>query len=901
MPTQSPDSATPRRPDPDALLARIQAESARADRAKLKIFFGFAPGVGKTFRMLQVARADAAQATDVLVGAVETHGRSDTAALVEGLPMLPRLEIARGAATLGEFDLDGALQRHPKLLLLDELAHSNVPGARHAKRWQDVLELLEAGIDVYTTLNVQHVESLNDVIAQITHVQVLETVPDSILERADEIELVDISADDLLQRLREGKVYLPEQAARAAQHFFSRGNLLALRELALRRTAERVDADVLAQRADQGVDAPWRTTERILVCVGPAPASARLVRTARRLAAGLHAPWVAAYVESPLHPTSAADQQRVDAHLRLAEALGGTVVRLAGAQFSGALLAYARTNNVTRIVIGKPTHSRLRDFVRGSLLDEVVRGSGDIDLHVISSDSDESPPPPSATESKPVPVGPYGVALLAVALATAFAWAAHTTFAAPDIVMLYLLAIMVVAVRTDKGPALLAAAASVAAYDFFFVPPYFTFAVSDARHLLTFATMFVVGAAMSTMMVRIRRQEQDARRREARTATLLALSRDLSGARDEAAVASVLAEHVARAFGAAVQIVTGRGAAWQQLALSGVWPADPANDGLLRWVVEHGREAGLGTETLPGSQALCLPIPVGEGARTALAMLPEQRQALDGPGMASLQAFVRQGALALERARLAGVVNTAELRARTEEMRSSLLSAVSHDLRTPLAAITGAATTLRDDGASLAASQRTDLVDAICEEAERLERLVVNLLDMTRLAAGEMPVKREWVPLEEIVGSALTRLEERLGDRQVGVTIPSDYPLLHVDPLLFEHVFVNLLENATKYTPAHSPLEVVATQTADAQRIAIIDHGPGLQPELAARVFDKFVRGQHTGVGGVGLGLAICKGILDVHAGNIAVQATPGGGATFILEVPVAASPPTIAPEEPRP
>ncbi len=883
-----------RRPDPDELLARIRSEGVRKTRAKLRIFFGFAPGVGKTFRMLQVAREAAAQGTDVLIGAVETHGRLETAALVEGLKVLPRLELQRGTATLDEFDLDTALRLHPQVLLLDELAHSNVPGARHTKRWQDVLELLEAGIDVYTTLNVQHVESLNDVVAQITHVQVRETVPDSILERADEIELVDLTPDQLLQRLKEGKVYLHDQAARAAQHFFQRGNLLALRELSLRRTAERVDAEVQAQRADLGIESPWRTNERILVCVGPAPASARLVRTTRRLAAGLHANWFAAYVESPLHPMSGADRARLDAHLRLVEALGGNVVRLAGTQVSVALLEYARKNNVTRVVIGKPTHSRFRDLIRGSVLDEVVRGSGDIDVHVVSADapgpSQPATPPPKEVQH----IAPYGLALFAVAGATGIGWLGRDFLISSDPIMLYLLGIMLVALRTGKGPSLLAAAASVAAYDFFFVPPFFTFAVSDIRHVLTFATMFVVGTAMSALMVRIRRQEQDARAREARTASLFSLSRDLSGARDEGAVAAILCDHVSRGFGGAVRIMAGQTGHLEEVAHTGDWHLDNADLGLMRWVVEQGRQAGQGTETLPGSRAICLPILQPHGGNAAIALRPADREALDGQALASLQAYVRQGALALERARLADVVNATELRAKTEEMRSSLLSAVSHDLRTPLAAITGAATTLRESGTSLQPSQRADLVDAICEEAERLERLVVNLLDMTRLATGQIRIKREWVPLEELTGTALNRLETALGKRPIAVSIPPDMPMLSVDPVLFGQLFVNLLENSVKYTPADSPLEIRAQWRPGVATIELIDHGPGLDPELAATAFDKFVRGQHTAVPGVGLGLAICKGIMEVHDGRISYEPTPGGGATFRLELPLLDKAPDI-------
>lgn len=895
MPHPDRDSALPaRRPDPDALLARIQSDDERNSRAKLKIFFGFAPGVGKTFRMLQVARELSAQGLDVVVGMVETHGRSDTAALVEGLAQLPRLELHLGAAVLGEFDLDAALVRHPKLLLLDELAHSNAAGARHTKRWQDVLELLHAGIDVFTTLNVQHIESLNDVVAQITHVQVRETVPDSILERADEIELVDLTADQLLQRLQEGKVYLPDQAARAAQHFFQRGNLLALRELALRQTADRVEADVQAQRSDQGIESPWRTNERILVCVGPSPASARLVRTTRRLAAGLHAHWFAAYVESPLRPTSSADRQRLDAHLRLVEALGGTVVHLSGNQVSAALLDYASKNNISRIVIGKPTHSRLRDLLRGSLLDEVVRGSGDIDVHVISADAPGPLEPSQRPRPQTLAALPYGLALGAVAVATGLGLVGHSILLPSDSIMLYLVGIMAVALRAGRGPSLFAAAASVAAYNFFFVPPLFTFSVHDGRHLLTFATMFVVGAVLSAMTVRIRQQERDARDREARTASLFSLSRDLSSATEAGEVAAILCDHVARGFGGAVRVVAGSGADWRELAQAGEWPLDSAEKALLCWVVDHGRPAGLGTDTLPGLRALALPILQSHGGHAALGFLSAQRQALDGEGLATLQAYVRQGALAMERAWLASVVGAAELRAKTEEMRSSLLSAVSHDLRTPLAAITGAATTLRDNGADLQPRQRLDLLEAICEEADRLERLVGNLLDMTRLASGQLQIHREWLPLEELTGVALARLEAALGARPIELEIPADLPMLQVDPLLFGQVFINLLENAIKYTPPDSPLEIRAQAAAGGVSVDIVDHGPGLQPALAAQVFDKFVRGQHTAVGGAGLGLAICKGILDVHGGTIAHLPTPGGGATFRLTLPATDSPPSL-------
>ena len=494
---------------------------------------------------------------------------------------------------------------------------------------------------------------------------------------------------------------------------------------------------------------------------------------------------------------------------------------------------------------------------------------------------------------------PYLTALLAVALATAIGWATRTVLIPSDPIMLYLLGIVLVAVRTGKGPSLLAAALSVAAYDFFFVPPFFTFAVTDVRHVLTFATMFVVGAVLSTLTVRLRRQEQDARAREARTASLFSLSRDLAVAHDEETVAQMLADHVARGFGGEVHVVARHPGGMALLAQAGKHTTGAAEDGLLRWVVDHGQPAGLGTETLPGAHAVCLPLVHTHGGHAALALWPSQRDLWDGQALASLQAYTRQGALAMERARLTEVVTATELRARTEEVRSSLLSTVSHDLRTPLAAITGAATTLRDAGAALPEPERVDMIAAICEEAERLEHLVVNLLDMTRLASGHLQVRADWVPLEELTGAALTRLEVALGSRPVDVHIPPDLPMLHVDPVLFGQLLVNLLENALKYTPSGSPIALRAVADAANVTLDVADHGPGLPPALVDTAFDKFVRGQHTGVAGVGLGLAICKGIVDVHGGHIAYLPTPGGGATFRLSLPRTSQEPP--PEDPRP
>ncbi|MDI1445907.1 sensor histidine kinase KdpD [Polyangium sp. 6x1] len=895
------------RPDPDALVRRAYEEEGREKRARLRIFFGFAPGVGKTYRMLQVARERAIeQKLDVVAGIVETHGRAETEALLEGLDVLSRRKVEYRGRALDELDLDAALARRPKILLLDELAHTNAPGSRHAKRWQDAIELLDAGIDVYTTVNVQHVESLNDVVAQITGIQVRETIPDSILERADEIELVDIAPEELLARLREGKVYLPEQAKRATAHFFKRGNLLALRELALRRTAERVDVDMREYREQHGVVTPWPAGERILVCISPAPSSGRLMRAASRMAAGLRAPWVAAYVESPaVKAPSEADRARLESHLRLAEMLGGTVTRLSGTSISEALLRYARKHNVTRIIIGKPTHSRLRDRLRGSLLDEVVRGSGDVDVHVISgSESAETAPVPAEAPKEPTRAVMYGWAVLLVVATTVLAAAVHAVYPVPDLEVLYVLAVMLAAVRFGRGPSILAAALGVAGYDFFFVPPFHTLNVADARYFLTFAMMFGVGLLLSELTARIQRQEQDARHREAWTAALYELSRDLAAADDTEAVAAAVARHAEQVFEATAHVLQSvdDGAMRAVAVAPAATSLDSADLAVARWAFEHARPSGLGTDTLPGSKIVCAPLTVRGAPLGVLVLAPKGTTPLGAEQRAFLDAFCRQAAFAFDRVRLTSEANTAALRAKTEEMRSSLLSAVSHDLRTPLSAITGAATALRDDG-GLGANTRAELLDSICEEAERLERLVANLLDMTRLEAGPVALKREWVPLEELVGSALTRLERKLGERPVNVAIAEALPLLSVDPVLFEQVFINLFENAARYTSPGSPIEVLARSEPGVVLIEVADAGPGLPAGSESRIFEKFYRGGHTGSAGAGLGLAICKAIVEAHGGTITAENRRPSGANFRIRVPIPGVAPSISShvEEARP
>jgi two-component system sensor histidine kinase KdpD len=891
---------TDERPDPDTILRRILAENARGDRAGLKIFFGYAPGVGKTYTMLESAQRLRAQGVDVVVGWAETHGRAETAELLHGLEVLPGRAIAYRGTTLKEFDLAGALARRPAVLILDELAHTNAPDGRHRKRWQDVLELLDAGIEVHTTLNVQHVESLNDVVAQITHVQVHETVPDSMLERADEIEVVDISPDELLERLSQGKVYIPDEARRAADHFFRRGNLLALRELTLRRAAERVDEDVRAYRLEHDIDATWPTAERILACVGPSPSSAKIIRGARRIAAGLRASWVATYVEArDAYPMSEDDRARVESHLRLAESLGAEAVYLQGNTVSEEILRYAREHNVTRIVVGKPTHPRWRDFMRGSLVTGIVRGSGDMEIHFIAGDETEAGSPPQEVVARhDVDWGAFAAAAALVAAATVLGVVGRAHLSPADVVMLYVFMIMLAAFRFGRAPSMVAAALSVAAYDFFFVPPYFTFSVEQSRHIVTFAVMFGVGLAVSDLTSRLRRREREARMRERRTAALYSLTRELAGLADDAEASRVIARHAADALGGSATVLL-------RDEIGALTPGDegqadvPLSDNVMavaRWAADHACPAGRGTDTLPGALVTCLPLTTGAATHGVLMLRLPSADILDVEHREFLDAFVRQAAIALERTFLSEEARSAALRVRTEEMRSSLLSAVSHDLRTPLAAITGAGTALRDDPGNLMPEDRSELLDTICTEAERMERLITNILDMVRLESGDIVPKREWVPLEEVIGSALSRLELRLGNRDVRLSMPDDLPLAHVDPVLLEHAFMNLIENAVKYAGAESPIEISARALQGALEIELADRGPGFAPGDESRLFEKFYRGPRAQGGGVGLGLAIAKGIVEAHRGSITAANRSGGGATFRIQLPTPETPPSLDP-----
>lgn len=894
---------TGRRPDPEALLARAREEERRAGRGRLKIFFGASPGVGKTYTMLEEARARKRNGVDVVAGLVETHGRADTAALLDGLETLPRRTLEYRGITLAEFDLDAALARRPAILLVDELAHTNAPGSRHARRFQDVEELLAAGINVYTTLNVQHLESLNDVVAQITGIPVRETVPDSIFDQADELEIADLTAEDLLQRLHEGKVYVPEQAARAIDRFFRKGNLIALRELTLRRAAQRVDAQMRGYMREHGIRETWPAGERLLVCVGPNPASTRLIRSGKRMATGLNADWIVMFVEAPGLRISQSDREQLTSNLQLAQELGAQTVSVGGINVADEILAYARDHNVTKILVGKPTHARWRDRLFGSVHDQLVRGSGDIDVYVITGEAGGLRPAAPRPEASSVPLAQYVQAALILAICTGFGAAVFPRYLSlTDVAMLFVLATGVVAYRYSRGPSVFTAFLAILLFDFFFVPPRFTLAVSDVRYVLTFGVMLSIALLISVLTLRVRAQAEMARERERGTAALYGMTRELAATRGLTDLMGVATRHVQDTFGAAAVVLLPRPGGGGVLEVPEVpsFAIDDKERSVAQWVLERGggRLAGAGSDTLPGARGLYVPLVTTTGTIGVLGVAPaDPKRFRDPTALLLLETFARQIALALEREVLAGKTQREQLEIEAERLRTSLLSSVSHDLRTPLATINGAASSLLEPS-ELPDATRQELVRSILDESQRMNRLIGNLLDMIRLDSGSLQVHKEWQSLEEIVGVALIRLEERLRGRQVTVSLPPDLPLVPLDDILMEQVFVNLLENAARYTPAGSPIDVSAAVVDGSVRVDVADRGPGLPPGDEERIFDKFHRGSQEGApGGVGLGLTICRGIITAHGGRIWGENRPGGGAVFRLTLPLTGPPPDVPPE----
>jgi two-component system sensor histidine kinase KdpD len=886
------------RPSPEALLEAARREERQSGR--LKIFVGAAPGVGKTYEMLQQARARKRDGYDIVVGVVETHGRKETQALLEDLEVVPRKRLEYKGQSLEEMDLDAVIARHPQIVLVDELAHTNVPGSRHPKRYLDVEELLGHGIDVYTTVNIQHIESLNDVVAQITHVRVRETVPDSVFDRADAIELVDLTPDDLIERLKEGKVYVPKQAERALEHYFSPGNLTALRELALRRTAERVDEQLLSHMQAHAIPGPWAAGERILVCVSEDPRAAGLVRYAKRLADRLHAPFTALCVETRRSlQWSEVERDRVADTLRLAEALGGEAITVPGGDrgIADDVVAFAHANNVTQIIVGKSTRSRWFEILHGSVVHDLVRRSGNISVHVIAGDELSRDPIPKKTvraaeRAAPFDPRPYVVALLAVAGALGVGELIEPFLGIENVDLVFLTAVVGVAVRYGLWPSLFATVASSLCYNFFFLPPIYTFTITDPTNIGAFVFFTIVAVVVSHFAARGRTRTVAAHDRVRTVELLYAFSRKLAGVGTLDDVLWATAYQTALMLKVRVVLLLPENGS---IAVKAGYPPedmlDDADIAAAKWAWQNDRSAGRGSDTLPGAKRLFLPMRTGRGAIGVIGidsdkpgplLTPDQRRLLD--------ALIDQSALAIERVRLVEDLERAKRTAEADRLRSALLTSISHDLKTPLAAVLGAAGTLRDLSSALSEREKADLLATIVDEAERLNRFIANLLDMTKLESGAIVPNAARHDIGEIVGSALRRASKILAHHQVELELAADLPMLDLDAVLFEQVLFNLLDNAAKYSPDGTTIRIQSWRDQDSVCLQVLDEGDGIPPTELEHIFDKFYRVQKGDRvrAGTGLGLAISRGFVEAMHGTItAANRTDRTGAVFAIRLPI--------------
>ncbi len=913
-------ATSPTRPDPDQLLAQLQNEERRAVRGKLRIYFGASAGVGKTYAMLSAARRLQQEGCDVLIGVVETHGREETSLQVAGLNILPKKEIAYKGKAISEFDIDVALQRHPTLMLMDELAHSNAPGSRHPKRWQDVHELLNAGIDVFTTVNVQHLESLNDVVGGITGVRVAETVPDTVFDKADEVVLVDVPADELISRLASGKVYQGAQAERASRNFFRKGNLIALRELALRRTADRIDDDVQAYRIEKSIDTVWKTGAALLACIGPRAGAEHIIRSTARLAGQLNAEWHVIYVETPslqrLHP---AQRERILKTLKLGESLGASTTILAGNDIAFEIVNYARDQNISKIILGRghrtwpwrTAHQR-----------RVAVMAPDIDLTELGQTSDKtltrsevvaqiftvrdrSSMPDLDMHSRWSRSMRYILGIAASLLTALIATPLAAYLDLANIVMLFLLTVVLVAVKLGRGPAVLATIVGVAAFDFFFVPPRFSFAVSDAQYVVTFAVMLVVGLITAHLTSHLRYQALVASHREARSRALYGFARELSSALQTEQVFEVTRTYVTRTFSAKATLLLpdehGR------LSMPSTVPDEmgiPLGSamidlGIAQWAFDRVLPAGIGTDTLPASPLFYLPLVAPMRTRGVLVIQPENRRWILIPEQRQhLDTFAALAAIALERVHYIDVAQDALVRMESERLRNSLLAAVSHDLRTPLTALIGLSESLARSKPPLAPKQQ-EFAEALHQETLRMSQLVVNLLDMARIESGEVKLNLQWQEFDEVVGSALRASRLAVVDHAVATKITRGLPLVKFDAVLIERVLCNLLENASKYTPHGSRITVAAELNGDFLEAVVYDNGLGLPAGKREVIFDKFTRGdRESATSGVGLGLAICRAIIEAHGGKISAGHSPEGGAAIIFTLPLGSPPPVSLTDE---
>lgn len=888
------------RPNPDVLLSAVQREEAKRSRGKLKVFFGMAPGVGKTYAMLEAARRELVAGRDIVIGYLETHGRLETDALAKELEVVPRKALEYRGVALTEMDLDRVLARRPQLALVDEFAHTNAPGSRHPKRYQDILELLQAGIDVFTTLNVQHVESRAEAVRQITDTSIRETVPDTALDGAN-FELVDLTPEELRARLAAGKVYVPESARAAQEHFFRPGNLSALRELALRFAAEHVGQDVLAYRQAHGIADSWKSGQRLLVAVSASPTSASLVRWTKRLAGELQAPWLAVYVELP-RPLNEDEQGRLAKHLGLARELGAEVVSTTDADVVRGLLRVAREQNATQLVVGKPVGWRAVELLRGgSLLNRLIRESGHIDVHAVRAEG-EAPllRRPSGPRFDSATAQSYGWALGVVAVVTGLNAVLQRWLGNQPIALIYLFSVVAMAMVVGRGPTVVAASLTALLWDFCFTEPRFSLRITNAADALMFSTYFVVALAMGHLAARLRAQQEAERRREERATALFLLTRELAQATDFADLLAIVVREVGRAFHAMVALSLPEDEEPQSLTpyFASTWALTEKEQSVAAWAFQHRLPAGLGTDTLPAAEGLHLPLVAGNHTagvlslhlKAAPALGPEQRDLLDS--------FIRQIALVLDRQRLREAEQQAKLITESERLSKTLLNSVSHEIRTPLAAIGHAASNLGETQRGQLNEFQQSMVGEIQEASRRLNRLVANLLNMTRLESGHVKAKLDWCDVGDLVQATLKELEKELSRNPVAVSSAPGLPLVKMDFVLMQTVLTNLLLNAVNHTPTGTSIEVSVRAAGGALEICVSDGGPGLATEVVPHIFDKFYRAPSAPAGGTGLGLAIVKGFVEAQGGTVQAGNRPEGGARFTICLPLI-KPPSIS-EEPN-
>jgi two-component system sensor histidine kinase KdpD len=878
------------RASPDALLALARKEG----RGHLKIFLGAAPGVGKTYAMLTAARAEQAAKRDVVAGLVETHGRRETAHLIEGLEVLPRKPLAYRNQMVQEFDLDAALARRPDLLLVDEYAHTNVPGSRHPKRWQDIDELLAAGINVWTTLNIQHLESLNDVVLKITKVRVRETVPDTVFDKADEIVLIDLPSDELLKRLAEGKVYVQDTAGRAVENFFKPQNLTALRELALRRAAERIDAELVGRMQAQAIEGPWAAGERILACIGPDPISPTVVRTAKRLADLMDAPWLAVTVERPGANLGLGARQRLDDAMKLAASLGAETQTLTGDDMPAELLRFAKFENVTQIVVGRSRGSFFSELLRRSLPHELVRRTQDIAIHLVSRESEQPADKASRSIRWPTEPLPFLYATLAVGAALGVGEALTALTPVPNLSMVFLLAVLLIAISFGIWPAIYASVLSFLVFNFFFIEPIYTFTVAEPYELLALVIFLIVAVTTSALGGRVRAQARISANRARAMRRLYDFTRRLSGLAAIDAVAEGAASEIYASLGRPTVIMLPRG---DDLELVAAWPPEDALDAAAmtaaRWAYSHAEPAGADTATLPIIPWFFVPLRIGDKTLGVVGVAKEKNAApLDSEARALLDTLAEQTAAALDRASLAREMVTARTATETERVRNTLLASISHDFRTPLSSILGSATSLIEYGDKFDGTAKRDLLEGIKTEAEDLDDMVRNLLAITRIDAGALEIRSDWIDLGEIVERVLSAARRRGAVQTLTADLPRDLPLVRADATLAERAVSNVVSNAVAHTTPGTRVAITADVSVDRVALHVTDDGPGIAPDVLPRIFDKFVKApsdaaRGDGGHGTGLGLAIAKGIMDAHGGSITAESPINGrGARFNMTFP---------------